>query len=82
MRAGVQALRVPLALESFYYLLQRLRGRLPDLRSLLYRESPPAGTSSQSEPLLQTVEHLQALFPKSACALSHFQAHFQRPLMG
>jgi hypothetical protein len=81
VRAAVQTLRVAFALESFYHLLQRLRGRLPDLRSLLCRECK-APASSQSEPLLQTVEHLAALFPKSTSALSHFQWHFQRPLMG
>ena len=85
VRSSVQALRLPFALETLYHLLERLRGRLSEVRSLLCREHQvPA--SCQSEPLLQTVEHLQGVFPNPesvrGCALSAFQLRFQRPLMG
>lgn len=81
IKAAVQALALPFGLETLYHLLQRLRGRLPAVRSLLCRDRP-APDSSQSDPLLQTVEHLQSVFAKAACALSAFQRRFQQPLLG
>jgi hypothetical protein len=81
IKAAVEALKLPFGLETLYHLLQRLRGRLPDLRCLLCREQR-APASSQADPLLQTVEHLQSVFAEEACALSAFQQHFQRPLLG
>jgi len=81
VKASVQALHLPFPLETLYHLLQRLRGRLADLRSRLCREQK-VSPSAQSDPLLQTVEHLQGLFLRSVCALSDFQLRFERPLMG
>jgi len=81
IKASVEALALPFKLESFYHLLQRLRGRLPELRCRLCRQQK-APESSQSDPLLQTVEHLQSVFAKAACALSAFQQRFQEPFLG
>jgi hypothetical protein len=51
------------------------------VRTLLCRqEKPPA--SSQSDPLLQTAEHLQSVFAKSLCPITAFQQLFQQPLLG
>jgi hypothetical protein len=80
LKAAVEALGLPFALESFYHLVQRLRQRLPALRSALSRECQ-APASRQSDALFQTVEHLRSLFPKSACPGVDFQLHFQRPLL-
>jgi hypothetical protein len=80
IKAAAEALGLPFALETLYPLLHRLKGRLPQVRSLLYREQK-APASSQSDPLLETVEHLRSLFPKSACPATDFQLHFQRPLL-
>jgi len=80
IQAALQALGLPFALESFYHLLQRMRHRLAGVRAALCRQRQPS-QSSQSDPLLQTAEHLQSLFPKSPCPLGDFQLHFQRPLL-
>lgn len=80
IKATVEALGLPFGLETLYHLLQRMRRKLAAVRSMLCREEP-APTSSQSDPLLQTVEHLGSLFAKSICVLSAFQIHFQRPLL-
>ena len=80
IKAAVEALALPFGLEALYHLLQRMRRKLTTVRSVLCREQP-APTSAQSDPLLQTVEHLRSLFAKSICALSDFQSHFQRPLL-
>jgi hypothetical protein len=80
-QSAAEALGVPFSVEALYHLLQRLRKRLPDVRCLLCRQVP-APDSSQSDPLLQTVEHLQRAFTRAACALSAFQLGFQQPLMG
>jgi hypothetical protein len=80
IKGAVEALRLPFALESLYHLLHRLKGRLPQMRSLLCREQK-APASSQTDPLLQTVEHLRKVFPRGACPASDFQLHFQRPLL-
>ena len=80
IRAAAHALGLPYALETLYHLLARMRPRLPGLRSTLCREQK-APASSQTDPLLQTGEHLRGLFPKSDCPAADFQLHFQRPLL-
>jgi hypothetical protein len=80
IRAACQALSLPLALESVYHLLDRWRRRLSAARSVLCREQK-ALASSQTDPLLQTVEHLRQFFPKSGCPCAEFQLHFQKPLL-
>jgi len=80
VKSAVESVRLPLALESIYHLLGRLRRRLDVLRPCLCgRQEPPK--SSQKDPLLQTVEHLQSLFPQP-CLVSEFQVVFQQPLLG
>ena len=80
IKAAAEALGLPFALETVYHLLHRLKGRLPQVRSLLCREQK-VPVSSQTDPLLQTAEHLRSLFPKSVCPATDFQLHFQRPLL-
>lgn len=81
IKAAVEMLRLPFALEAVYRLRRTLRQRLDVVRARLCRQqSPPAST--QTDPLLQTVEHLQSVFPLDRCALSAFQLHFQHPFLG
>jgi hypothetical protein len=81
LKAAVEKLRLPFAIETVYRLRRRLRRRLDSLRTLLCREQkPPPGT--QSDPLLQTAEHLRAVFSDGACPPAQFQLHFQHPLLG
>jgi hypothetical protein len=81
VKAAVEQLRLPLALETFRRLRHRLRRGLDQVRTRLCRElSAPA--SSQTQPLLQTVEHLRAVFPGSACPPADFQLRFQHPILG
>ena len=80
IKAAVEALSLPFPLETIYHLLQRTRKRLTALRALLCREQK-SPASSQSDPLLQTVEHLLSLFSESDCPPADFQLHFQCPLL-
>jgi hypothetical protein len=80
IKAAVESLKLGFALETLYHLLARLRQRLPSIRSALCREQK-APASSQSDPLLQTVEHLRRVFTQSPCPLAEFQLHFGRPLL-
>lgn len=81
LKAAVETLQMPFALETFYRLRRRLERGLDQMRARLCREqSPPA--SSQVQPLLQTVEHLWAVFPGSACPAADFQLRFQHPFLG
>ena len=80
LKAAAEKLRLPFALETVYRLRRGLRRRLDALRTRLCRElSPPKST--RADPLLQTVEHLQRVFPCSLCPPSDFQLHFQRPFL-
>lgn len=79
-KAAVEKLRLPFALETVYRLRRRLQCGLDQVRTRLYRELPPPA-SQQAQPLLQTAEHLQAVFPVSACPLADFQLHFQYPFL-
>jgi hypothetical protein len=81
LKAAVEQLNLSFALETVYRLRRVLRQRLETIRTLLCREQEPPA-SSHADPLLQTVEHLQAVFPRGECALSSFQLHFQRPFLG
>lgn len=81
IKAAVEALAPPFALESLYHLLQRLRRRLADLRSRLCREQK-APESLQSDPLLQTTQHLQIVLAGAPGVIESFQRRFQCPLMG
>lgn len=81
LKAAAEKLRLPFALETVYRLQRGLRRQLHALRTRLCREhQPPA--SSHADPLLQTVQHLQAVFPRSGCPPAEFQLRFQRPLLG
>lgn len=81
VKAATQSLRLPFALESIYHLLQRLRRRLDGVRTFLCRRRN-APDSSQTDPLLQTIEHLQLAFAGSLCPVREFQLVFQQPLLG
>jgi hypothetical protein len=81
VKAAAEKLRLPFVLETFHRLRRRLQQRLDPLRSRLCREqSPPA--SRQSQPLLQTVEHLRGVFARAECPAAEFQLHFQHPFLG
>jgi hypothetical protein len=81
LKAAVEKLRSPFALETIYRLRRKLRQRLDSLRMRLYREQKPP-VSGQADPLLQTVEHLQVAFPRSECPPVDFQLRFQHPFLG
>jgi len=80
-KAAAEKLRLPFALETIYRLRRGLRQCLVLVRTRLCREqSPPA--SGQTNPLLQTVEHLRQVFSDSECPPAAFQLHFQHPFLG
>lgn len=81
LKAAAEALRTPFALETFYRFRRSFRRRLDRIRTCLCREKP-APESHQSDPLLQTAEHFQAVFPAERCPLTAFQLLFQLPVMG
>jgi hypothetical protein len=81
IKAAAESLRLPFALETLYHLLHSLRQRSDRLRPWLCRRGK-APDSSQTDPLLQTVEHLQCVFTHSLCPVSEFQFAFQQPLLG
>jgi hypothetical protein len=81
LKAAVEKLRLPFALETIYRLRRSLCHGLDLLRTRLCREHTPPG-SAHTDPLLQTVEHLQVVFPRSGCPAADFQLHFQHPFLG
>jgi hypothetical protein len=81
LKAAAEKLRLPFALETLYRLRRGLQQGLDRVRTRLCREQSPP-TSGQTDPWLQTVEHLRAVFPDSACPLAAFQFHFQHPFLG
>ena len=80
-KAAAEKLRLPFVLETIYRLRRRLQQGLDLVRTrLCLEQSPPV--SIYTDPLLQTVEHLRAVFPDSNCPPSAFQLRFQRPFLG
>jgi hypothetical protein len=80
-QAAAEKLRLPFALETVYRLRRGLRQCLVAVRTRLCREQLPP-VSTRADPWLQTVEHLQAVFPGSPCPPADFQLNFQRPFLG
>ncbi len=81
LKAAVEKLRLPFALETLYRLRRKLRQRLDRIRIRLCREQKPPA-SSHTDPLLQTVVHLMEVFARSECPPMDFQLHFQHPFCG
>jgi hypothetical protein len=81
LKAAAEQLRLPFALETLYRLCRRLRRELDRLRTVLCREQPPPA-STRTDPLLQTLEHLQTRFADAGCPPAAFQLHFQHPFLG
>jgi len=81
IRASWQTAATPLALDSFYHLIQRLRRRLSVLRTALSGiRRPPK--SKHCDPLLQTFEHLRGAFSEEPCPIEAFQQRVQIPWTG
>jgi hypothetical protein len=81
IKAATEQLRLPFALETVYRLRRELRRKLDLIRARLCQRQAPQ-SSSQSDPVLQSVEHLQSVFPGGECAPAAFQLHFQHPFLG
>jgi hypothetical protein len=81
LKAAAEKLHLPFALESMYRLGRRLRRRLDDWRARLCRAQPPPA-STQTAPLLHSVEHLRAVFTAEGCPSAAFQLRFQHPFLG
>ena len=80
LKAAAEKLRLPFALETVYRLRRRLRHGLDSLRTRLCREQTPP-VSAHTDPLWQTMEHLQVVFPRSGCPTADFQLRFQLPFL-
>jgi len=63
-------------LETSRALKVRLEPVLERIRTRLWIEAPPP-ESKQESPLLQSIEHLQNVFPASECPIADFQIRFQ-----
>jgi hypothetical protein len=81
LKAAAEAVRLPFALETVCRLRRKLQQQLDCLRAWLCRTQPPPA-SRQANPLLQTVEHLRAVFPHGSCPVVEFQLHFQHSFLG
>ena len=81
IRAAAETLRLPFSLEAAYGIIRRVRRRLDGVRSWLWRERAPP-PSNRTDPLLQTLEHLQTLFRSNSCALTAYQRQFQQAFLG
>lgn len=81
IKAAAETLRLPFSLEAVYGIVRRCRRRQGVVRSFLWREQPAPG-SGQTDPFLQTLEHLQLTFAWHGCALAAYQAHFQGAWLG
>lgn len=81
IQAAAETLRLPFSLEAVYGIVRRCRHRLDVVRSCLSREQP-APASGQTDPFLQTLEHLRQTFARHPCALAAYQRHFQGAWLG
>ena len=75
-KAAAEKVRLPFVLETVYRVGRRMRRGLDRLRALLCREQSPQA-SGQTDPVLQSMEHLQKVFRCQECPPAAFQLHFQ-----
>ena len=80
VKAAVEKLRLPFALETLYRVQRELRHGLDQVRARLCQKQSPSA-SAHTDPLLQTVEHLRQVFSGSGCPPAEFQLHFQHPFL-
>jgi hypothetical protein len=76
VKAAWEKIASPFALDTAYRLRHAFTKSQTFIRSMLLR----AGATPKmnvAEPEWQLIEHLQITFPKSACPVADFQAHFQ-----
>jgi hypothetical protein len=81
VKAAVEKFPLSFVLETFYQLRRKLQHKLDQVRSRLCQKQPPPA-STHTDPLLQTVEHLQQTFAGTGCPLAEFQLHFQHSFLG
>lgn len=81
VQAAAASLRLPFSLEAVHGIVRRCRRRLELVRSCLSR-AQPAPASGQTDPFLQTLEHLRQSFAQDPCALAAYQRHFQGAWLG
>jgi len=81
IKAAAEKLRLPFALETIYRLRRRMLRGLDPVEKKLPGEKPQR-ISKNPQILLQTLEHLKAVFPDSSCPPADFQLHFQHPFLG
>ena len=58
---------------------RRLRAAQSYLRGLLSRIRPPPSAEPGSDPIRETLRHLEAAFASDPCPIAAFQLHFQKP---
>ena len=76
IKAAWEKIPSPFCLETGYRLRATFARSQTFIRSLLLRAGAlPKFTSA--EPALQVIEHLRAVFPRSACPVADFQLRFQ-----
>jgi hypothetical protein len=75
-KAAAEKCGLSFALETLYRLGRKLRDNLARLRPLFCRKAPPPEIAG-SDPMLQSMEHLQKLFPREGCPPALFQVTFQ-----
>lgn len=63
--------------STLYRIWNRFKERQSFLRERLFRRMPQPPAVKTSDPVLETIRHLKAAFPKTRCPLRAFQLHFQ-----
>jgi hypothetical protein len=64
--------------SSCYRIFNRIKLAQSCLRTLLMSALPPPEVAGVLDPVVQTVLHLNSVFPLSSCPVSAFQSRFQR----
>lgn len=81
IKAAAELLALPFSLEAVYGIVRRCRRRQEVVRSFLWRVQP-APVSRQTDPLLQTLEHVQHALAPDPGGPAAYQWHFQRSFLG
>ena len=68
-------------LDTGYKLRQAFIRNQPHIRTLLNRTGPPQNLNHISDPLLQTIRHMDSAFSSSSCPISAFHLKFETPFM-
>ena len=77
-KKAFEALNLPFSIFNVYNLWNKFKKKQVELRTIILVKGNPPDTPGIDNPAIQTIKHLEDIFPGTGCAVSEFQKTFQK----